>query len=373
MPIRKIFFWMHLIAGLAIGIVILSMSVTGMLLTFEPQITEWSERHVRFAQAPGPAAPASRISLDTLLAAAKRELPGAKATDVRLWSDATANVAVGFGKEKGYVYLNPYSGAVAGRDSKTHAFLYQVELWHRWIASKKIWKPVVDAVSLAFAFMILSGLYLWWPRRWTRAALRAVSVPNLKLAGKARDWNWHNAVGLWAAPFLLAITLTGTIMGYRWANDLVFVLSGSPVPPKPKEEGASGKQLREAPGEIASLDTLLSKAQGFVPGWESINLRLPQKSGAPVNAFILEPGFFRRNARSQITLNAASGDVVKWEPYASQNLGRKIRSWALPVHTGRALGIPGQLIAGLAAFAAGLLVWTGMALAWRRFTKRGPI
>jgi uncharacterized iron-regulated membrane protein len=386
MTIRKTFFWLHLAAGLVIGAVILSMSVTGMILAFEPQITEWSERHVRFIAAPVPvsvpsaastaSAPFARVGLDTLLAAARREFPGAAPADIRLWSDAWATVAVGFGKEKGALYVDPYSGKVVGGDSKVHAFLHQAEQWHRWLGSRKIWKPVIDAVSLAFAFMILSGLYLWWPGRWMRSALRAVSVPSLKFSGKARDWNWHNSIGLWAAPFLLVIALTGTLTGYRWANDLVFVLTGSPIPPRPMEEGSDGKKRdkrADGPVAIASLDTLLAKAQGLVPAWESISLRLPQKPGAPVIASILEPGFFNRYARSQATLNAASGEVLKWEPYSGQNPGRKIRSWIVPVHTGRALGIPGQFAAGLAACAAGFLVWTGLALAWRRFSKRAPI
>jgi uncharacterized iron-regulated membrane protein len=37
------------------------------------------------------------------------------------------------------------------------------------------------------------------------------------------------------------------------------------------------------------------------------------------------------------------------------------------LHTGEAFGVPGQLIAGLASVGGVLLVYTGYALAWRRF------
>jgi uncharacterized iron-regulated membrane protein len=36
-------------------------------------------------------------------------------------------------------------------------------------------------------------------------------------------------------------------------------------------------------------------------------------------------------------------------------------------HTGEYWGLPGQTIAGLASAVACVLVWTGLALAWRRF------
>jgi uncharacterized iron-regulated membrane protein len=36
-------------------------------------------------------------------------------------------------------------------------------------------------------------------------------------------------------------------------------------------------------------------------------------------------------------------------------------------HTGEVLGLPGQTVAGIVSAGAVVLVWTGFALAWRRF------
>ena len=43
MKVRPIVFWSHLVAGVTAGIVILMMSVTGVLLTYERQIVAWME------------------------------------------------------------------------------------------------------------------------------------------------------------------------------------------------------------------------------------------------------------------------------------------------------------------------------------------
>jgi uncharacterized iron-regulated membrane protein len=62
--------------------------------------------------------------------------------------------------------------------------------------------------------------------------------------------------------------------------------------------------------------------------------------------------------------------VVQWEPYASNKLGRTIRAWVRPVHTGEAGGLIGQVVAALASAGGVVLVWTGLSLAWRRFCGR---
>jgi uncharacterized iron-regulated membrane protein len=381
------------------------MAVTGMVLAYEPQIVEWAERDRRVVSPPSADAP--RLSLDELAKSAASAASGGRLSAVTVKSGPSASVSVSFGREGGSLFVNPYTGAVLGGDSRTHDFLHAVEEWHRWLGSREIGKPITGAAGLFFFFLLLSGLYLWWPRRGTRASLKTATVPSFKLKGRARDWNWHNTVGFWAAPLLLVTTSTGAIISYRWAGDLLFVLTGNEPPPRPQEggkpagegrmavqerkkesgrdhgsrekEAARGRPGREGAkgnsGETsprASLDSLFARATAQVPTWSTISLRLPRKGGDPATASILEPGFTGRYARSQLSLDAVSAAVVRWEPYAEQNLGRRLRSWVVPLHTGRAGGPVGQFLALLSAAAAALLVWTGLAMAWRRFFKPGP-
>ena len=72
-------------------------------------------------------------------------------------------------------------------------------------------------------------------------------------------------------------------------------------------------------------------------------------------------------ARSQLTLDAATADVVRWEPYAASSAGQKLRGWMRFAHTGELGGVIGQFVAGLACVGGAFLVWTGFALAFRRF------
>lgn len=381
MTFRKALFWVHLAVGLLAGGAIFSMAASGILLAFEPQLTAWAERDLRTVPVP---ADAIRQPLDALMAKASEaspKEPKGRPSGVTVWSDPTASIAVSFGKEGGNLYLDPYSGAVLGKDSRMHDILYVVEEWHRWFAARDFGRPVTGAANLFFLFLVISGLYLWFPRRRNWAAFKAVTVPKLGPKGRARDWNWHNAAGFWASALVLTTTLTGAVISYRWAADLVFVLTGNEPPPRPKEEGPRAKAgkpdarkvgNRTSSIPMASIDTLFAKSSAKVPGWASVSLRLPQKPGAPLTAQISMPGYTGKYQRSQLTFDAASVEEKKWEPFAGQNLGRKLRAFVIPVHTGRAAGPLGQTLALLSSAAALLLVWTGVAMSWRRFFGKRP-
>jgi uncharacterized iron-regulated membrane protein len=98
-----------------------------------------------------------------------------------------------------------------------------------------------------------------------------------------------------------------------------------------------------------------------------MTMRLPQRGAAQVTVMIEEADSLHPYPRSTLTLDAATAAVVKWEPFANYNLGRTMRTWVRPVHTGEAGGFIGQLIAAVASAGGAMLVYTGLALAWRRF------
>jgi uncharacterized iron-regulated membrane protein len=111
-------------------------------------------------------------------------------------------------------------------------------------------------------------------------------------------------------------------------------------------------------------------AEQQVPGWKTVSVRFETSPSAPVTFSIEQGERGRPDLRSQLTLDPKTGELVRWEPFASFSLGRQLRSWARFVHTGEADGVFGQTIAALASAGAAVLVCTGFALAWRRFRER---
>jgi uncharacterized iron-regulated membrane protein len=99
-------------------------------------------------------------------------------------------------------------------------------------------------------------------------------------------------------------------------------------------------------------------------------MRFAPRPDGPVTLSILERTAPHQFARSQLTVSRQTGDAVKWEPFAANSTGRKLRSWVRGLHTGEALGAAGQFFAGAASLGGCFLVYTGLAMAWRRFRAR---
>jgi uncharacterized iron-regulated membrane protein len=94
---------------------------------------------------------------------------------------------------------------------------------------------------------------------------------------------------------------------------------------------------------------------------------MPDSNSKPVN-FLIDQGMGGQpHLRSTLTLDRQTAEVVKWETFAGFSTGRQMRTWLRFIHTGEAGGFVGQTIAGIASAGACVLVWTGLALSWRRF------
>ena len=374
---RKLFFWLHLTAGVLAGLLILIMSLTGVLLAFQRQIIAFNERDLRAV----PIAGALRLPVSQLVAAARSNAPDAKPSSITIPSQPDKPVSIGFGRER-TLLVDPWNGKVLGEGAKkTKAFFHFVEEVHRALAlkgeSRDTGRALTGAGNLLFLFIVLSGPILWWPRKWTAPVLRSVSWFRRGLSGRARDFNWHNVLGLWSVLPLIAIVVSGVVMSYPWANRLVYTLAGSeppapPAAPNARPEGAAGNRggARRGGGNDAAGDRVwaqaLVEATQRQPDWRTVSARLPFAGGAAT--FNIDSGNGARpDKRSQLKLDVRSGSVKEWQPYAAQDGGRQARAWLRWIHTGEAGGIVGQIIAAIASAAAVVLVWTGIALTLRRF------
>ena len=240
MTFHKVLFWLHLCTGVVAGIVVLMMSVTGVLLMYEKQMTAWADRKYRVTP-PSPAA--TRLPVETLLSKV-REYRSALPSTLTLRSDPAEPAALGFGRES-IVYLNPYTGEILGEGSKgIRTFFHVVTDWHRWLGShgenRAIARAITGACNLGFLFLVISGFCIWWPKQWTRPQLRNVTWFRRGLPGKARDFNWHNVIGFWSAVPLFIVVLSATVISYPWASNLVYRLVGEVPPPQGGLAGQSG-------------------------------------------------------------------------------------------------------------------------------------
>lgn len=369
---RTIIFWAHLTLGVCTGVVIFTLSATGLLLTYEKQIRYWADTR-GIAGAP-PHADARALSPAELLAAVARQRDDA-ATAIRMRAAADAPVEFVFGSD-GSLFLNRYTGAVLGEGSpRTHAFFTKVTEIHRYLAAsgdaRERGKAITGAANMEFLFIIIAGFYLWWPRNMTRRAFAAITRFRTGLSPKARDFNWHNVIGIWSAVPLFVIVLSATVISYPWANDLMYRMAGDTPPPRPgaapaePREPRAPRPERPATPPPATYDAIVTAVQREVPGWKTMTLTLrPGREGLNV---AVERGWGGQPQKKvQVVADAQTLKLTKVTRWADNSPGRQARLTLRYFHTGEWLGIPGQTIAGIVSFGALLLVWTGISLALRR-------
>jgi uncharacterized iron-regulated membrane protein len=369
MKLRTLLFWAHLTAGATAGLVILTMSVTGVLLMYERQLIEWSDHDYRSAVP----ADGLRLPIETLLARVAEQRPHATPTAITVRSEAAAPAAIVLGQTT--VYQDAYTGRVLGEPSTAvRRLMSELRAWHRWLAMdgerRAIGKGISGWSNLVFLFIVLSGIYLWMPRRWSWPSVRAVAFFRGGLRGKARDFNWHNVIGIWSAIPLAIIVATAMPISFPWANALVYRSVGEAPPPPAGAARANGQRREATPVHRDGLDALWVRAEQQVPDWRSINLRLPT-SAESLAVFTIDAGTGGQpQLRSTLTISPSTGEVVRWEPFEAQTLGRRLRSWTRFTHTGEYYGLIGQTLAGVVSAGAVVLVCTGLALALRRLFGR---
>jgi len=365
--IRKTIFWLHLICGVAAGVVVLMMSVTGVILTYERQILAWEDQ-AYFADSDG----RSAMPIESLIEQASSETFTPQS--VTIAQDSRAPVVLRQGRS-GQVVVNPYSGEVyAPHSDAVDSFFSTVTAWHRWFnvsgEGRANARAVTGISNLMFLFLIVSGIYLWLPAIYRKSTmrLRLWFHPNAG-SGQARDFNWHHVFGFWSAIPLVVIVATAAVFNYSWANTLVYRLAGE----EPPQRGASAEQdVRvEIPvnGQVLPLADALANARQYSTAWQTMTITIPDADARTVDISIDEGNGGQPQKRHSLSLNAYTGEEVSWVPFSQLSGGRQARSWVRFLHTGEALGVIGQTVAGIVSFTSILMVWTGFALVWRRFVR----
>jgi uncharacterized iron-regulated membrane protein len=381
MNFRLTVFWLHLAAGIVCGLIIAVLCLTGTALAFEKELIAWAERDVRLVAAPAPGTP--RLGVDELSARLRTTFPAARPANIVVSRDPLTAVAFPVSRTEGY-HANPYTGEV--RQAASFAmgrFMQQMFELHRYLGLSGNSRPhgrlITGIANLSFFFLAVSGLVLWWPRSLAWRALRPGIWFTQNLSGRARDWNWHNTVGFWCAPVLILLTLTALPISFRWAAELTYTLTGTPLP-------SSGPQSSGAPPSPAvvptpargtspvSRDTLLEAMQRELPAWQTVTFRFahtPDDAKPQPSSFtVRETGTWPRTATTTLQFDPFTGNLLQRDGYHDLSPARKVRAWSRYLHTGEALGNWAQFIAAVACLGGCFLVYTGFALAWRRFFGR---
>lgn len=389
---RKTIFWAHLACGLAVGLVVFMMSLTGVVLMYERQINDWAAaKHYVPASEQG-----ERLPLAELLAAQRALQPDASVTTMVITNNPGAPVALRAGRAGG-ISLNPYTGQPMETGSPgLDAFFNAMTGWHRWFnvqgEGRQFARQITGVSNVAFLFLVLSGMYLWLPAIYNWALFKArLLFRKAYPDSKSRDFHWHHIFGIWAALPLFFVVYTGAVISYPWAANLMYMAFGAEIPAAPapgagpgaggsggargpQNQGRSVAPLQEGSAapltNFLALDVLVERAIAQTGGdWNRLNVTLPGAADANIQIEVDPGNGAQAHKRYTLNIDRATGTVAGVRTFADQPEATRLRGIARFLHTGEVLGFWGQTLAGLASFAALFGVWTGFALSYRRLIQ----
>ncbi len=356
LTIKKVLAQLHRWMGLASGLVVFIVALTGSLLVFENQLDPVlfrSELQVK-------ATAAGRKPLGELVANAQKQFPGKNLFRIKVWDASDRSILLLFRAGKGeqqYAFIDPYSGHVLGKGQYTSRFFRKVREMHRFLLAGKTGKTVTGISCCIFIFLLLSGLVMWWPA--TKAALKQRFKIKLDGSFKRANWDLHAVGGFYACFFLLLITFSGLSFSYKWVNTLVLRLADG----KPEITADLQNKSRTGRPEIHLYDKILSQTNTLYPAPGDVLITIPGEQ----EKAILSTKTIRVNGTlsNSAYFDRYSAELLEAGPFRDLSTGNKIQKLMLPVHTGSIFGVPGQLLALiLSLFAAslpvtGFLIWIG--------------
>ncbi|MEH3147088.1 MAG: PepSY-associated TM helix domain-containing protein [Methylobacterium frigidaeris] len=375
--LRGVLFRIHWFVGLAAGLVLVVMGLTGAAMSFEDEILRGLNPGIVTVEAAGrtPLAP------DALIARLAEARPGARVTSVTVpgtsGEAAQLRLAPGPGGQgRGETLrVDPYDGRILGEARGEAAFAFILRL-HRWLAlpggGDGPGRQITGAAAIGLVFLSLSGLYLRWP------AVRATDwrtwlKPALGRRGRPLYWSLHAVIGTWVLVVYLVIALTGLWWSYGWyrAGATMLLTGRAPAAEAraPRDEAGRG-------GPPPALDPAFAAFRAAAGPYAWASVSVPRNPAGTIRIRSVAADASHPRARDEWRIRP-DGRIEASTLYAAEPLGQRIATAMLDLHQGRWFGLPGTVAFMLAALAMPVFAVTGLLLYLgrrrsRRRAARGP-
>ena len=375
--LRKLFFWLHKWLGLVTGLIVLIISITGCINVFADELKELFYPG-RFYTGQVEKLPVMNFS-DLRNSAQKAIGPEYKISRCEVYPEpgrnwifrATSTDPKGIGHWNYYkyyyrAYINPYNGKVAYvEDTRNEFFQLVLNLHMNLLLGKPIGSVITGTSTLFFLVLLLSGLFLWWPKKWKFKSFKKGLLIKGNAGLKRRNYDLHNVLGFYVLVPAILICITGLVFAFPWVdNSIKYAVDGG----KSAENRAIPSSTPNQDYQPTALDGAVAALLRSHPQADVFSIRFRDKSTDPLDVqvrlakkrtHLFKWYFFDRNS-GKLLLSYGDSDVLG---------GEKFRSMNYDLHTGAFSGLPTKLLAFFVSLICASLPVTGFII-WYNRTKR---
>jgi len=379
---RAVWRW-HFYAGLFCMPFVLVLSISGSIYLFKPQIEAWSDRECDNLVFDGqPASIADQVS------AALGAVPGSGLVGYELppTPRGAGRVIVKDNAESVRVYVHPKTLNILKQVQEDQRFTRWVFRVHGELLMGDRGSNIVELAASWTIVMIITGLYLWWPRNAN--GLGGIVYPRLRRGSRVFWRDIHSVIGMWVSAFVLFLLLTGLPWAKFWGNyfKMIRAATGTAVAQQDWTTGSEKRMMSGGggheghggggrgksggwssevpiPKDLTAFDRV---AATVIPlGLEApVTISPPAKKGSEQwSAKSMTPN---RPRRTTLMIDGSTGNILSREELKDRHWVDRAVGFGIAAHEGQLFGWPNQLLGLLTALGLVAMSVSGVIMWWRR-------
>ena len=329
MRVQSLWLKAHLWIGLAIGLPLMVVAISGAVLVFEEDLDRALNPALSYIT------PVDHMvdggpPLDDIISHARAAYPAAQLGSVTFPEKRHHPLQISATSKEGpfTIAVNQDTGQILGTrsaDARESGMARRIHLLHTRLFGGQIGEWLVGLITALTLFMAVAGLVLWWPRK--------IFTVKTGASGRRINFDLHNVFGLYASAAFLFIALTGMMISFeRWTDPIFMRLNTAPVPQLARESAAVAGV---AP---LSVNALASAAHSALPGSFLKGLTIPNGGKNVVVAMMKYPEDRTPGGRSRVALDQYSGQALTVINTRTAPAGTRLINLKRSAHTGDILG-----------------------------------
>ena len=384
---RTIWRW-HFYAGIFCIPFILALSISGAIFLFKPQIEAAINQPYQNLSTSG-----VRTSGNQQISAALAAVPQSRFVSYRLPSTDHEAVVITVNHQGAaqHVYVHPYSLAVLKVSPVDEQLIEIVRTFHGELLAGNFGSVLVELAACWAIVLIVTGLYLWWPR--SARGLAGILYPRLNHGGRIFWRDIHAVVGIWISTLALFLLITGLPWALVWGSAFKEVrgMINQPIQQlhqaHQEHQEHLGHQEHGEHQQHARQDWTLSRAEeqaqlaastseatlpdAVLHAAQSLAFAPPvELAPAPdMNQWTVKSLHPNRPLRQDAWLNADTGELKRINQFSDKATIDKAIGIGIAAHEGQLFGWFNQLLGVLTTLGLVIMSVSGFIL-WR---KRKPM
>lgn len=362
---NRIWRW-HFYAGLIITPIMLVMAITGCIYLFESEIDDVLYGKLLYKDA-GTAGHYRQMDHNAILTAVGRQYPIGEILSYRPSFNNRQNAQVIFETSDGRklsVFVNPHGAGIVGNINETWRLTRIAKAIHGGLMAGTTGEVIVELVACWTIIMVITGLYLWWPRKrggW------GVFLPRLNAKGRLLWRDLHAIPGFFLSFWILLIITTGLPWSVVWGNllDKFAISIGAEFPQeifvnRPQSNMTADDQQLDINSVISVIEQ-----KNFQHDYE---IEFPWGVSGTFAVMPLRHGG-TANDTSYLFIDQYSGDVRKDIGWNDIGVIGRATSWGIRLHEGRLFGRLNQILNLIAVLVLISMSITGVFMWFQRKPK----